>query len=218
MDTSSNEQPAARIATSRGKWILLTTVLGSSMVLLGSTVTNVALPHMSEDLTADLAALQWTVNAYMVTLAGLILLGGALGDRFGRRRIFVLGVVWFATASLLCGLATDTGTLVTVCVYAGLGGFFFLTALQLQIVVGYSALEAGAALLPTSVLMLVFSSHSGELARHLGPRIPLTVGPLLCAAGMLLMLRVDTGASYVPHILPALVVLGAPGWSSWSLR
>lgn len=215
MDTSSNEQPAARIATSRGKWILLTTVLGSSMVLLGSTVTNVALPHISEDLTADLAALQWTVNAYMVTLAGLILLGGALGDRFGRRRIFVLGVVWFATASLLCGLATDTGTLV---VYAGLGGFFFLTALQLQIVVGYSALEAGAALLPTSVLMLVFSSYSGELARHLGPRIPLTVGPLLCAAGMLLMLRVDTGASYVPHILPTLVVLGAPGWSSWSLR
>ena len=86
MDTSSNEQPTARIATSHGKWILLTTVLGSSMVLLGSTVTNVALPHMGEDLAADLAALQWTVNAYMVTLAGLILLGGALGDRFGRRR------------------------------------------------------------------------------------------------------------------------------------
>lgn len=366
--------PDVRLASPQGRWILLTTVLGSGMALLDSTVVNVALPRIGRDLDADLAALQWTVNAYMVTLAGLILLGGALGDRFGRRRIFVVGVLWFAAASLLCGLAPNAGTLiaaralqgiggalltpgslaliqasfhpddrgravglwsgfggvgaavgpflggwlvdgpgwrwvfllnvplallcapialrhvpessderaharfdvlgaalgaaalalltyalieartgtwavtlsavagaaaavafvvverrgkdpmmpldvfasrqftavnvVTLCVYAAFGGFFFLAALQLQVVVGWSALAAGTALLPTTVLMLLFSARSGELAERLGPRLQLGVGPLLCAAGMVLMLRVGPGASYVADVLPALLVLG----------
>ncbi|MBT3152271.1 MFS transporter [Streptomyces sp. CHD11] len=366
--------PDVRLATPQGKWILLTTVLGSSMALLDSTVVSVALPRIGRDLDADLAALQWTVNAYMVTLAGLILLGGALGDRFGRRRVFVVGVLWFAAASLLCGLAPNAALLVvaralqgvggallvpgslaliqasfhpddrgravglwsgfggigaavgpfvggwlvdgpgwrwvfllnvplallcapvavrhvpessgrkaegrfdvlgaalgaialalvtyalieaesgsvlvafsavaglaaavafvlvekrrsapmmpldifasrqfsavnivTLCVYAAFGGFFFLAALQLQVVVGWSALAAGTALLPTTALMLLLSARSGELGDRIGPRIPLTVGPLLCAAGMLLMLRVGPGASYPAEVLPALLVLG----------
>ncbi|WP_053852710.1 MFS transporter [Streptomyces sp. NRRL B-24085] len=376
-----------RLASPQGKWILLTTVLGSSMAMLDSTVVNVALPRIGRDLDADLAALQWTVNAYMLTLAGLILLGGSLGDRYGRRKVFVVGVVWFAAASLLCGLAPNAGVLVaaralqgvggalltpgslaliqasfhpddrgravglwsgfggigaavgpfvggwlvdgpgwrwvfllnvplalvcapiavrhvpesaggtsrpdgaesggdrgdhgrfdvlgavlgalalalvtyaliearsgsllvavtavagvaagvafvlvekrrpdpmmplsifasrqftavnlvTLCVYAAFGGFFFLAALQLQVAVGYSALQAGTALLPTTALMLLFSARSGALADRIGPRIPLTAGPLLCAAGMLLMLRVGPGASYVADVLPALLVLG----------
>jgi MFS family permease len=98
---------------------------------------------------------------------------------------------------------------VTLCVYAAFGGFFFLAALQLQVVVGYSALQAGTALLPTTVLMLLFSARSGALADRIGPRIPLTVGPLLSAAGMLLMLRVGPGASYAVDVVPALLVLGA---------
>ncbi|MGW5000240.1 MFS transporter [Streptomyces hydrogenans] len=362
--------PEVRMASRSGRWIVLTTVLGSGMALLDSTVVNVALPHIGEDLGADLAVLQWTVNAYMLTLAGLILLGGSLGDRYGRRRVFVVGVVWFALASLLCGLAPNAGVLiaaralqgvggalltpgslaliqasfhpddraravglwsgfggvgaaigpfvggwlvdgpgwrwvfllnvplaavcvpvalrhvpesrdeaargrrfdvlgavlgaaglglvtyalidavwwagvagvlagaafvvvewrrgeramvppsifasrlftavnlVTLCVYAAFGGFFFLAALQLQVVSGYSALAAGTALLPTTVLMLLLSARSGELGERIGPRIPLTVGPLLCAAGMLLMLRVGADASYVRDVLPALVVLG----------
>ncbi|KOX00776.1 major facilitator transporter [Streptomyces sp. NRRL B-1140] len=367
--------PDVRLASPQGKWVLLTTVLGSSMAMLDSTVVNVALPRIGRDLDASLSALQWTVNAYMVTLAGLILLGGALGDRFGRRKVFVVGVVWFALASLLCGIAPNVGVLnaaralqgvggalltpgslaliqasfhpddrgravglwsgfggigaavgpfvggwlvdgpgwrwvfllnvpvalvcvpvalrhvpesggeaaargrfdvlgavlgalalalvtyalieageggvvvtvsavaglaagvafvlverrrpdpmmppdifasrqftavnlVTLCVYAALGGFFFLAALQLQVVVGYSALAAGTALLPTTVLMLLLSARSGQLADRIGPRIPLTVGPLLCAAGMLLMLRVGPGASYLTDVLPALLVLG----------
>ena len=365
-----------RLASPQGKWILLTTVLGSSMAMVDSTVVNVALPRIGRDLNADLAALQWTVNAYMLTLAGLILLGGSLGDRYGRRKIFVLGVVWFAAASLLCGLAPNAGVLiaaralqgiggalltpgslaliqasfhpddraravglwsgfggigaaigpflggwlvdgpgwrwvflinvpmalvcapiavrhvpesadgrahgrfdvlgaalgaialalvtyalieaadgplpvvivtavagvaagvafvyvekrspdpmmppgifasrqftavnlVTLCVYAAFSGFFFLTALQLQVVAGYSALEAGTALLPTTALMLLFSARSGELAQRIGPRIPLTVGPLLCAAAMLLMLRVGPDASYLTDVVPALLVMGA---------
>ncbi|MCS0601225.1 MFS transporter [Streptomyces sp. LP11] len=367
--------PDVRLASPQGTWILLTTVLGSSMALLDSTVVNVALPAIGRDLDASLAALQWTVNAYMVTLAGLILLGGSLGDHYGRRKVFVLGVVWFAAASLACGLAPTSGVLVaaralqgvggalltpgslaliqasfhpddrsravglwsgfggvgaavgpflggwlvagpgwrwvfllniplallcvpvalrhvpessdarshgrfdvlgaalgalalalltyalteantgslavaltgaagvavavafvyterrradpmlppgifasrrftavnlvTLCVYAAFGGFFFLTALQLQVVAGYSPLGAGTALLPTTVLMLLFSARSGALADRTGPRLPLTVGPLLCAAAMLLTLRVGPGASYPLDVLPALLVMGA---------
>lgn len=366
--------PGVPLASARGRWILLTTVLGSSMALLDSTVVNVALPRIGRDLDADLAVLQWTVNAYLLTLAGLILVGGALSDRFGRRRIFVLGVVWFAAGSLLCGIAPNAGVLVaaralqgvggalltpgslaliqgsiraedrsravglwsglggvgaavgpflggwlvdgpgwrwvfllnvpvaavclpvalrhvpesrdprahgrfdlvgavlgagalglityalieagtgtavvigsavagvllgvafvgverrrtdpmvppdifssrqftavnlvTLCVYAALGGFFFLIVLQLQVVSGYSALAAGAALLPTTALMLLLSARSGELGERIGPRVPLTVGPLLCAAGTLLMLRVGPGASYVRDVLPAMAVMG----------
>ncbi|MFI7499088.1 MFS transporter [Streptomyces sp. NPDC049687] len=367
--------PDVRLGSPQGKWIVFTTVLGSSMALLDSTVVNVALPRIGRDLDADLAALQWTVNAYMLTLAGLILLGGSLGDRYGRRKVFVVGVGWFAAASLLCGIAPNAGVLVaaralqgvggalltpgslaliqasfhpddrgravglwsgfggmgaavgpfvggwlvdgpgwrwvfllnvplavlcvpvalrhvpesrderahggfdvlgavlgalslglvtyalieaggewttlvvlaavggvvagaaflsverrrpdpmmppdifssrqftavnlvTLCVYAALGGFFFLSVVQLQVVAGYSALGAGTALLPTTVLMLLLSSRSGELGERIGPRIPLTVGPLLCAAGMLLMLRVGEGASYAADVLPAVLVLG----------
>ncbi|MEV7276940.1 MFS transporter [Streptomyces sp. NPDC093111] len=358
-----------RLASRTGRWIVFTTVLGSGMALLDSTVVNVALPHIGEDLGADVADLQWTVNAYMLTLAGLILLGGSLGDRYGRRRVFVIGVVWFAVASLLCGLAPNAGVLVaaralqgvggalltpgslaliqasfheddrakavglwsgfggvgaavgpfvggwlvdgpgwrwvfflnvplallcvpvalrhvpesrdetargrfdvlgaalgasalalvtyaliartwwagvagallgaafvaverrrgedamappsvfrsrlftsvnlvTLCVYGAFGGFFFLAALQLQVVSGYSALAAGTAMLPTTILMLLGSAKSGELGERTGPRLPLTVGPLLCAAGMLLMLRVGADASYLTDVLPAMVVLG----------
>lgn len=364
-----------RVSSRTGRWILVTTVLGSSMALLDSTVVNVALPRIGRDLHADLAVLQWTVNAYLVTLAGLILLGGSLGDRYGRRRIFVLGVCWFAAASALCGLAPNATVLVvaralqgiggalltpgslaliqasfhpddrgravglwsgfggigaaigpflggwlvdgpgwrwvflinvpaalvcapvalrhvpessgerghgrfdvlgaalgaaalalvtyaliqahsgavvvastaaagvvaavafvlverrvsdpmmplevfssrqfsavnavTLGVYAAFGGFFFLVALQLQVVSGYSPLRAGIALLPTTVLMLLFSARSGALSDRIGPRLPLTVGPVLCAAAMLLMLRVGPHAHYLTEVLPAVVVMGA---------
>lgn len=99
--------------------------------------------------------------------------------------------------------------LVTLCVYAAFGGFFFLTALQLQVVAGYSPLAAGTAMLPTTALMLLFSARSGALAERIGPRIPLTLGPLLCAAAMLLMLRVGEDAAYPTDVLPALLVMGA---------
>ncbi|MFF5705035.1 MFS transporter [Streptomyces sp. NPDC012794] len=368
-------EPEVALRSARGRWVLAATVLGSAMALLDSTVVNVALPRIGRDLGADLAVLQWTVNAYLLTLAGLILVGGALGDRFGRRRIFVLGVVWFAVGSLLCGLAPNAGiliaaralqgiggalltpgslaliqgsirpadraravglwsgfggvgaavgpflggwlvdgpgwrwvflinvpvaalcvpaalkhipesrdpqasgrfdvlgavlgaaalalltyaliearsatapvvgaavggvllavlfvyverrrpdpmlppgifssrqftavNLVTLFVYAAFGGFFFLVVLQLQVVAGYSALGAGAALLPTTVLMLLLSSRAGELGERIGPRVPLTLGPLLCAAGTLLMQRAGPDASYARDVLPAMVVMGA---------
>jgi EmrB/QacA subfamily drug resistance transporter len=366
----------ARMGTPAGRWVLLATISGSGMALLDATVVNIALPSIAADLGTDFRTLQWIVNAYTLTLAALILLAGALGDHFGRRRIFLLGVVWFAIASLLCGLAptaeflvaaralqgiggalltpgslaiisstfvvTDrakavgawsglggvaaaigpfaggwlvaldwravflvnlpvaafvvvvslrhvpesldtqsppgldvagatlaavglagvtyaltslgeggsggggvvvssvlgvtallvfvlverrsphplvplglfadrsfsVANVVTLLVYAGLGVFFFLLVLQLQIVAGFSPLVAGSALLPVTVLMLLLSARAGALAERIGPRLLMTVGPLLAAMGFLLTLRIGTDASYLTDVLPAVVVLG----------
>ena len=96
--------------------------LGSGMSLLDGTVVNVALKTIGEDLDASLAQLQWVTNGYLLSMASLILLGGSLGDRFGRRRIFVLGTWWFALASLLCGLAPNPEVLIAARVLQGVGG------------------------------------------------------------------------------------------------
>ncbi|WP_245899435.1 MFS transporter [Nonomuraea indica] len=109
-------------ASGRGRWILTATVLGSGLAMLDSTVVNVALPFLGDELDASMAGLQWTVNSYTLALAGLILLGGSLGDRFGRRRIFLLGTVWFALASALCGLAPNIEFLVAARALQGVGG------------------------------------------------------------------------------------------------
>ena len=92
------------------------------MAFLDATVVNIALPTIGKSLHASLAGLQWTVTAYTLTLAGLILLGGSLGDRLGRRRIFTIGVAWFALASALCGLAPTIGVLIGARVLQGIGG------------------------------------------------------------------------------------------------
>ena len=364
-----------RYASAAGRWVLLATVLGSGMAFLDSTVINVALPTIGEDLDAGLAGLQWTVNAYALTLAGLLLLGGTLGDRFGRRKVFIWGVVWFAIASGLCALAPtiealiaaralqgvgaalltpgslalieasfrpdDRGAaigawsglggvaaaigpflggylvqsvswrliflinlplaavvvwaaarhvpesrnpsaaqrldlagaalaalglggvtyaltegpssgwaepatavlgvgglaaltafvavemrsphpmiplgifssrlftaanIVTLVVYAALGGALFLLPIQLQVVTGYDPLEAGTALIPLTIVMLLLSARAGRLAKRIGPRIPMTVGPLVAAVGLAMLVRVGPGAGYVADILPALLV------------
>ena len=126
MDAAAAHQtqqvPALRMGTPRARWVLLTTVLGSSLAMLDATVVNVALERIGADLGADFSGLQWTVNAYTLTLASLILLGGSLSDRFGRRRVFVVGVCWFAAASLLCGLAWNIETLIAARALQGVGG------------------------------------------------------------------------------------------------
>jgi EmrB/QacA subfamily drug resistance transporter len=116
--------PAAhlRLSEASGRWVLATTVLGSSLAMLDATVVNVALPRIGRQFGSSLAQLQWTVNAYTLTLAGLILLGGSLGDRFGRRKVFVIGVVWFAVASALCGVAPNIDVLIGARALQGIGG------------------------------------------------------------------------------------------------
>jgi EmrB/QacA subfamily drug resistance transporter len=360
-----------------GRWVLLATVLGSALAFIDATVVNIALPSIGTDLGAGAAGLQWTVNGYTLSLAALILLGGTLGDRFGRRRIFVVGVGWFAGASLLCGLAPNVETLiaarvlqgvggalltpgalaileasfhpqdraraigawsglggiggalgpflggwlvqvaswrlvflinvplaaivaavalrhvpetrnpgaarrldvvgvltgatglagltygftawpalgptspavlaalgigvagllafgfaewratdpmlplevfasrtftaanlVTFAVYAALGGVFFLVALDLQVVAGFAPLAAGMAMLPVTLMMLLLSARAGALAERIGPRIPMTLGPIVCAGALLLFARVGAHASYLRSVLPAVVLLG----------
>jgi EmrB/QacA subfamily drug resistance transporter len=111
-----------RLSEARGRWVLAATVLGSSLAMLDATIVNVALPRIGADFNASLSGLQWTVNAYTLTLAGLILLGGSLGDRFGRRRVFTIGVIWFAVASALCGLAPNATVLIGSRALQGIGG------------------------------------------------------------------------------------------------
>jgi len=367
---------AVRFDSGAGRWVLTIAVLGSGIAFLDGTVVNVALPAIGRDLDASTSELQWMLNGYLLTLASFILLGGSLGDRVGRRRIFVIGTAWFTLASALCALAPSSevliaarllqgiggalltpgslamidasfrhadraraigawsgltgvgaalgpllggylvdavswravflinlplglfvcltaprhvpetrdptahgrldvlgalltavglgGTtyalisgpdgmtaavsiaavvgvlalvafvlherraespmlplalfanrqfsaanLVTVVVYAALGGVFFLFVAFLQISLGWTPLAAGAASLPITALMLAFSARSGALAQKVGPRIPLTLGPLAIAAGMLLMTRIDPGDSYVGSVLPAMLVFGS---------
>jgi EmrB/QacA subfamily drug resistance transporter len=364
-----------RLGTTQGRAVLCATVLGSGMAFLDGTVVNVALPTISEDLGAGLSGLQWILDAYLVTLSALLLLGGSLGDLFGRRRTFVIGLVGFTVASLLCGVAPTTPALVaaralqgvgaallvpgslailaasfapedraravgawsglsgvstavgpflggwlvdavswrlvfllnlplavvavavalrwvpessdpaasrrpdvagaataslglggvayaliegpagvsvdvvvagvlgavalvafvvversvaapmlplelfrsrqfsganatTFAVYAALSGATFLVVLQLQLVLGYSALEAGAATLPITVLLLVLSAQAGALAQRIGARLPMTVGPLLVAVGQVLLAQVRAGDRYRPDVLPGVVVMG----------
>ncbi|HTT94574.1 MAG TPA: MFS transporter [Solirubrobacterales bacterium] len=374
MEGRSSEGVA--FSTGAGRWLIAVTVAGSGMAFLDGTVVNVALPKIGEDLNASTSALQWILNGYLLTLASLILLGGSLGDRLGRRRVFQLGVVLFTLASLLCALAptvellifarlvqgiggalltpgslaiieaafrpadraraigawsglggvatafgpllggwliaaiswraiflinlpigifvawaasahvpesrdpTATGRLdlagaalaaiglggttyalieapegshaaavvatavigvasliaffvrehrtadpmlplrvfssrqfsaanaVTFVVYAALGVVFFLLVSFLQISMGYTPIEAGSASLPVTFLMLIGSARAGELAQRIGPRIPLTLGPLIIAAGLLLMMRIDPGDTYLATVLPAVLVFG----------
>ncbi len=373
--TGPPQAAGLRMGTARGRWVLFTTVLGSSLAMLDATVVNVALERIGADLDAGFSGLQWTVNAYTLTLASLILLGGSLSDRLGRRRVFVAGVVWFAAASLLCGLAMNVEMLVvaralqgvggalltpgslaiisasfagedraaavgawsglggvagavgpflggwlvewswravflvnlpvavlivavaarhvpetrdpdavpqldwagtvlvvvglggltyaltaagggrtadvlvfgavgvagllaftvvqrrsrhplvppalfrsvqftaanavTFLVYAALGVVFVLLVLQLQVVAGYSPLLAGTSLLPVTALMLLFSARAGALAQRIGPRPLMTAGPLVAAAGLLLLRGAGPGASYVGDVLPGALVFGA---------
>jgi EmrB/QacA subfamily drug resistance transporter len=374
--TAAARPVTVRMGTAQGRWVLFATVLGSGLAMLDATVVNVALERIGTELDAGFSGLQWTINAYTLTLAALILLGGSLGDRFGRRRVFVIGVVWFAAGSLLCGLAPNIEMLVaaralqgvggalltpgslaiisasfhgsdrsaavgawsglggvagavgpfvggwlvewnwravflvnlpvaalivvvaaryvpesrdpdaaprldlagttlaalglggltyaltaagdsgvsptvvvlgalgvaglavfvmverssmhplvptalfrnaqfsaanavTLFVYAALGVLFVLLVLHLQVVAGFSPLLAGSALLPLTVIMLVFSARVGALAQQIGPRILLTMGPLVSTAGVLLMLRINVDASYALDVLPAVTVFGA---------
>jgi EmrB/QacA subfamily drug resistance transporter len=107
--------------TAQGRWVLAAAVLGSGMAMLDGTVVNIALRSIGSDLGASLPQLQWVVNAYLLALASLILVGGSLGDHLGRKRVFMVGVTWFAVASALCGLAQSPGQLIGARLLQGVG-------------------------------------------------------------------------------------------------
>src|SRR5260221_4237013 len=117
------------------------------MAFLDGTVVNVALPDIGRDLGASTSALQWILNGYLLTLASLILLGGSLGDRYGRRRVFVLGIVLFTAASLLCAVAPTAELLIFARLVQGVGG---------------------ALLTPGSLALIEASFRPGDRARAIG--------------------------------------------------
>lgn len=119
--------PAASHCVERDKpWVLAATILGSSLAFIDGSVVNVALPAIQSDLGASVQTTQWIVNAYMLMQGSLILVGGAAGDRFGRRRVFVWGLVLFTISSVACGLAPNAATLIAARAAQGIGGAFLV--------------------------------------------------------------------------------------------
>ena len=364
--------------STQGRWILTTTIFGSGLAQLDGSVVNVALPRIGTNLHAGLTSLQWTLNAYTLTLSGLLLLGGSLGDRLGRRLIFVIGVVAFTVASVGCALAPNADVLVgmrgvqgvgaalltpgslailqavfrkqdraaavgawsgiggvatafgpvlggvlvglapwgwrlvflinvpiaafvivlalrhipetrdaetrgridiggavlastglagviygltegpaehwraapvagvgigvalligfvvlqsrladpllplglfrnrqftaanvvTFAVYGALSGGVFLLPVELQRVSGFSPVDAGSSLLPITVMMLLLSARMGRLATRIGPRIPMTVGPMVAGLGIALFSRLGPHSTYWTGVLPPMLVFG----------
>ncbi|HWM72114.1 MAG TPA: DHA2 family efflux MFS transporter permease subunit [Nocardioides sp.] len=364
------------LSTGSGRRLVLATALASGMVFLDCTVTPLASPAIVRELGGGMSVQQWILDGYLLTLSSLLLLGGALGDRSGHRRVFVIGLLVFSVASIACGIAPSTDALVLSRVAQGVGGAllvpgslalirsairpedrgkalglwagmsgvgsalgpivggwlvdaaswravflvnaplglvavwttlrhtpdarigpvsgrldvagataimvglsgltytlietpahgwsswtvlsatvgvvgllaflvvearssspllpltlfrsahfvganittfavegavgaaFFLLALQLQQSLGYTALAAGLAMLPLTVLMLLLAPWIGAMAQRRGPRLPMTLGPLLCAAGLALLARVVPGAGFVTDVLPGVAVFG----------
>lgn len=181
-----------RLASAQGRWVLTAAVLGSGVVLLDSTVVNVALPVLGRDLDADFAGLQWTVNGYLLSLAALILLGGSLGDRFGRRRLFVVGTVWFGVASLLCGLAPDVRTLVAARVLQGVGGALLTPGSLALLQSSFARADRGRAIGAWSGLGSVAAALGpllGGLVVEVSWRWVFLLNVPLCAAVVLVALR-----------------------------
>ena len=140
------EPSATRLRSATGRWVLITTVLGSGIAFLDSTVVTVALPTIGRELHAGLTDLQWTVTAYMLTLSAVMLVGGSLGDRYGRRLLFVVGVVWFTLASVACAIAPNAPVLVAARAVQGIGGAL-LTPASLAIIEGtFHGDDRGAAI------------------------------------------------------------------------
>ena len=162
-DPRSRAAEPLRLASARGRWVLFATVLGSGVVGIDATAVNVATPAIGSDFDAGLSSLQWTINAYTLALAGLLLLGGSLGDRFGRRRVFVIGVIWFAAASLLCAIAPSVEALIAARALQGVGG---------------------ALLTPGSLAIIQASFHRDDRGAAIGAwsglgGIAIAIGPLL---------------------------------------
>src|SRR6202035_1011298 len=130
----------------RKRLTLVACILGSGIALLDSTVVNVALPTIQRDLGGGLAAQQWVVNAYLLTLGSLILVGGSLGDLYGERRVFALGVGGFGVASLLCALAPSIGALIAARALQGVASALLTPSALAVIVATFRESERGPAI------------------------------------------------------------------------
>jgi EmrB/QacA subfamily drug resistance transporter len=135
-------QPDAQL----GRWTLVASILGSSMAFVDGSVVNVALPAIQNDLGGGLATQQWVVNAYLLTLGSLILVGGSLGDIFGESKVFAIGVASFAGASLLCAVAPDGPALIVFRGVQGIAGALLVPASLAMITATFSGTARGNAI------------------------------------------------------------------------
>jgi EmrB/QacA subfamily drug resistance transporter len=159
----SPQAGTVRFTSGAGRWILAVTVLGSGLAFFEATVISIALPSIGDDLGVGLGGLQWVLNGYLLTLASLILLGGSLGDRFGRRLIFNIGIAWFTAASVLSAFAPNVGLLIAARLLQGVGG---------------------ALMTPGSLAIIESTFHPDDRARAIGAWAGLSgvaaaLGPLL---------------------------------------
>src|SRR5437899_5585992 len=142
----SAKRSASSCGKAQGRWILAATILGSSMSFIDGTVVNVALPALQANLNATAIDVQWVVESYALFLAALLLLGGSLGDRYGRRKTFAAGVVIFSIASAWCGLAPNIRQLIVARGLQGIGGALLVPGSLALISASFSQKERGRAI------------------------------------------------------------------------
>ena len=202
--------PGLRLSSAKGRWVVTATVLGSGMAAIDATVVGIALPAIGRDFHAGVSSLQWVVDAYTLTLAGLLLLGGTLGDSYGRRKMFVIGTVWFAIASLLCGLAPNVAVLIAARALQGVGGALLTPGSLAILQASFAEDDRGAAIGAWSGL--------GGVATAAGPFLG---GWLISAVSWRLVFFINLPLAVVGggHRRPArardeVAGSGAAGWTS----
>jgi EmrB/QacA subfamily drug resistance transporter len=204
-ETPEAHKPSASDSP-RSRWVLPATILGSSLSFIDGSVVNVALPALQESFDASIGTMQWVVNGYMLTLASLILLGGSAGDRFGRRRVFIAGLVGFTAASLLCAFAPSALWLIAARIAQGIAAAL-LTPASLAII---GASYSGEARGPAVGTWAAASALTTALGPPLGGWLVDTVGwrsiflinlPLgIVAIALALKLPVDEGTADAPPL------------------
>ncbi|MFQ5966204.1 MAG: DHA2 family efflux MFS transporter permease subunit [Acidimicrobiia bacterium] len=189
-----------------GRWALIVTILGSGMAFIDGSAVNVALRAISQDLGADLADLQWVITGYLLTLGALVLVGGSLGDLYGKRKIFVVGVIWFAAASILCGLAWSTTSLILFRIAQGVGAALLvpnsLALIQAVFVPADRATAIGIWSGFSGVTALVGPFLGGWLTDAFSWRFVFLINPVLAAPTLLLALRFIPETHIVPKARP----------------
>jgi len=217
------EESLARPATGTGQprggpWILVATILASSMAFIDGTVVNVALPALQAGLHASVSQIQWVVEAYALLLASLLLLGGSLGDLYGRRKIFLYGVALFATASSWCGLAPSIGSLIVARGVQGIGAALLVPGSLAIISASYSEDQRGRAIGTWSAFTAITASIGpvlgGWLVAHASWRwvffinLPMAVVVILLSAWRVPESRDETASRNVDWPGAALATFG----------
>jgi EmrB/QacA subfamily drug resistance transporter len=203
------------------QWTLVATIIGSSLTFIDATVVNVALPALQADLRATITDLQWVIEAYALFLGSLILVGGSMGDQFGRRRTFIAGVLLFTLASIACGLATSTRALITARAIQGAGAAFLVPGSLAIISATFDDAERGRAIGTWSGFSAMTTALGpvvgGWLIEHVSWRaifflnVPLAVIVIVLSLRCMSESRDDTRGSRVDWTGAMLAVLGLGG-------